>query len=154
MNWEDSERYISACIAAKKTLQFLPVPPKDLRRQQIYQLKVLHDLMECQDSVKISDIAHRIGTTLPSVTKSMNELEENGYVKKVENLQDKRITNIALTDKGQAIYDQLIYQFHVQNAEVLADIQEEELNTTIETIRKIYQKMDAFNRYKGDEQFV
>ena len=49
MNWEDSERYISACIAAKKTLQFLPVPPKDLRRQQIYQLKVLHDLMECQD---------------------------------------------------------------------------------------------------------
>ena len=68
MNWEDSERYISACIVAKKTLQFLPVPPKDLRRQQIYQLKVLHDLMECQDSVKISDIAHRIGTTLPSVT--------------------------------------------------------------------------------------
>ena len=49
---------------------------------------------------------------------------------------------------------QLIYQFHVQNAKVLADIPEEELNTTIETIRKIYQKMDAFNRYKGDEQFV
>lgn len=151
MDWKYSERYISACMVAKKTLQFLPVLPKDLRRQQIHQLKVLHDLMACQDSVKISDIAHRIGTTLPSITKSMNELEENGYVKKVENLRDKRIINIALTDKGQAIYDQLIFQFHVQNAKVLADISKDELNTTITTIHKIYQRMDTFNRYKGDE---
>ena len=72
----------------------------------------------------------------------------------MENLQDKRITNIALTAKGQEVYDALIYQFHVQNAKVLADIPEEELNTTIATIHKIYQKMDTFNRYKGDEQFV
>ena len=106
------------------------------------------------EDTQVSFLGRYERKTVPDWKKVLNELEENGYVKKVENLQDKRITNIALTAKGQEVYDALIYQFHVQNAKVLADIPEEELNTTIATIRKIYQKMDTFNRYKGDEQFV
>lgn len=154
MDWEVSERYIAACILAKKTIGFLPEPPKDLRRQQIYQLKVLHDLMEEQESVKISDVAHRIGTTMPSITKSFGELEQNGYVKKFENPHDRRIINIELTKKGQATYHQLIYAFHVENAQLIQDIPVEEIESTIRTIQTIYQKMSRHQKLKEDDLLV
>lgn len=154
MDWEASERYIAACILAKKTLQFLPVPPKDLRRQQIYQLKVLYDLMQSQESVKISDVAHRLGTTMPSVTKSFGELEQNGYVKKVENPEDRRIINVELTQKGQTAYRELIYDFHVDNARLLADMDPKAIEITIQTIQTIYQKMHNHQRLKEDDFFV
>ena len=143
MNRDLSKAYIGACMKAKRTTNFLPEPPEKVQRRHILILKIIHELAEKQAEVKISDVARKINVTLPSVTKNINELDKLGYLEKVANSADKRIVNIVSTPKGDALYQQDVVDWHEQNAALLQDISEADLNTTIATIGKIYDIMRA-----------
>lgn len=137
-----SEDYIGACMYAKRTVQFLPEPPPELKRRHIYLIKICYDLSSKSDEVRISDVAEAINITLPSITRDINILEQKGYVIKEENSNDKRVINIRLSQKGLAIYQTLIYDFHKRNTELLKDIPENDIDTTIKTIYKVFKLME------------
>ncbi|HIZ71718.1 MAG TPA: MarR family transcriptional regulator [Candidatus Atopostipes pullistercoris] len=142
MTPELSEEYIFACMRAKRTTQFLPDPPSGLRKRHIYIIKVCYDLSLELDEVRVSDVAERINVTLPSVTRNITTLEEKGYLKKEENSEDKRVVNILLTDKGLALFEKDIYDFHKKNSELLKDVPEEDVRVTIKTIHRIYHLLE------------
>lgn len=137
-----SEDYITACMAAKQTIQFLPNPPVGLQRRHVYLIKICHDLSQKLNEVRVSDIAETVNVTMPSITRDIKVLEENGYLVKEENSEDKRVVNLQLTPKGIELYQNLIYDFHKKNSELLKEIPEEEIKTTIQTIIKIYNLME------------
>lgn len=146
-----SERYLGACMVAKRTTHFLPAPPEGLQRRHIYILKTCYNLKKENGAVKISDIAQAIGSTLPSVTKNIAVLEKLGYMKKQANEKDRRVINVEPTEKGLALYQQDVYDFHEKNAEVLQDIPIEDIETTIRTIERIYQEMDRSEYHQKGE---
>ncbi|EOH89000.1 MarR family winged helix-turn-helix transcriptional regulator [Enterococcus villorum] len=153
-----SERYFGACMVAKRTTHFLPAPPKGLQRRHIYILKTCYNLKKANGTVKISDIAQEIGSTLPSVTKNIAKLEELGYMKKQANEKDRRVINVEPTEKGLALYQQDVYDFHEKNTEVLQDIPTEDIETTIRTIERIYEQMNKseYHEYhqKGEKRCI
>lgn len=105
--------------------------------------------------MKISDIAKAIKGTLPSVTKNIATLEELGYMKKQTNKKDRRIINVDLTDKGLALYRKDVSGFHEQNAEILQEISIEDMDTTIRTIKRIYELMsDSMGYQKGKMECI
>jgi predicted transcriptional regulator len=57
-------------------------------------LKVLYDLSAMEDGIRSVDIARRMDLSLPSVSRAMKELSEEGYVSRV------KYGTIRLTEKG------------------------------------------------------
>ena len=142
MTNKSSEDYIDACMGAKQTLQFLPEPPSELQKRHVYIIKVCYDLSLRLKEVRVSDVAETINVTLPSITKNITTLEKKGYLIKEQNSKDKRVVNIELSDKGLALYQAQIYDFHKKNSELFKDIPEEDIHTTIKTIHEIYRLME------------
>lgn len=137
-----SEDYTYACMSAKQTLQFLPEPPPELQRRHVYIIKVCYDLSLRLKEVRVSDVAETINVTLPSITRNITALEKKGYLIKEKNRKDKRVVNIKLSEKGLALYQTLIYDFHKKNSELFKEIPEEDIHITIKTIHKIYRLME------------
>lgn len=50
-----------------------------------------------------SKLAHSLGITMGTLTINIDRLIEKGYVQKIKNAKDKRITHIELTDKGKSL---------------------------------------------------
>lgn len=142
MNNKLSEDYIDACVSAKRTTQFLPEPPAELQKRHVYIIKICYDLSQQLEEVRVSDVAEAVNLTLPSITRNITTLEKHGYLRKEENSKDKRVININLTEKGLALYQSIIYDFHKKNSEVLQEIPEEDIRITIQTIQRIYQLME------------
>lgn len=136
-----SEDYITACMVAKQTLQFLPEPPADLQRRHVYIVKVCYDLSQKLSDVRVSDVAEAINSTMPSITRNIKVLEEMGYLVKEENREDKRVVNLKLTTKGLKLYQRLVYDFHKKNSELFEGLCEADILTTIRTIHQIYELM-------------
>jgi DNA-binding MarR family transcriptional regulator len=51
----------------------------------------------------LSEIAGRQHVSLPTMSRSMSTLEERGWVEKVRDASDGRITRLKLTDEGRAV---------------------------------------------------
>lgn len=142
MNRQLSEEYIDACLSAKHTMRFLPEPPPEVQKRHIHIIKTVYNLSEELNAVRVSDIAETIGVTLPSITKNIATLEDLGYIKKESNLEDKRVVNIKLTEKGLALHQKVVYDFHQKNSQILKDIPEEDIRLTIKTIYRIHDLME------------
>ena len=142
MDSQLSEEYIDACLSAKQTLRFLPEPPPEIQKRHIYIIKTLYNLSKELTEVRVSDIAGKIGVTLPSITKNIALLENLGYIKKESNAEDKRVVNIQLTEKGLSLHQKIVYDFHHKNSQILKDIPEEDIRLTIKTIYRIYALME------------
>ncbi|MFL2100550.1 MarR family winged helix-turn-helix transcriptional regulator [Desemzia sp. FAM 23991] len=145
MDRQLSEEYIDACFSAKHTMRFLPEPPPEVQKRHVYIIKTLYNLSKELREVRISDIAETIGVTLPSITKNIATLEDLGYIKKETNQEDKRVVNIYLTEKGLALHQKVVSDFHEKNSEILKDIPEEDIRLTIKTIYRIYNLMEQSN---------
>ncbi|WP_035052926.1 MarR family winged helix-turn-helix transcriptional regulator [Carnobacterium pleistocenium] len=137
-----SEEYIDACLNAKQTLRFLPEPPPEIQKRHIYIIKTLYNLSKKLTEVRVSDVAEEIGLTLPSITKNIALLETLSYIKKEPNAADKRVVNIRLTEKGLLLHQEIVYDFHYKNGQILKDIPEEDIRLTIKTIYRIYALME------------
>lgn len=142
MDSQLSEEYIDACLSAKHTMRFLPEPPPEVQQRHVYIIKTLYNLSKELTEVRISDIAETLGVTLPSITKNITSLEDLGYIKKVANIEDKRVVNIKLTKKGLTLHQKIVYEFHHKNSQILKDIPEEDIRLTIKTIYRIYDLME------------
>ncbi|MCM3512568.1 MULTISPECIES: MarR family winged helix-turn-helix transcriptional regulator [Carnobacterium] len=142
MDRQLSEEYIDACLSAKHTMRFLPEPPPEVQKRHIHIIKTVYNLSEELNAVRVSDIAETIGVTLPSITKNIATLEDLGYIKKESNLEDKRVVNIKLTEKGLALHQKVVYDFHQKNSQILKDIPEEDIRLTIKTIYRIHDLME------------
>ena len=61
--------------------------------------------------VKISDISDSLAIPRPGVTRTVKEMEERCYLKKISSDEDARITYIEITVKGEELsekYDKII----------------------------------------------
>lgn len=64
---------------------------------------ILTALYESNGKLTMSQIAKKIGKDKSTVTPLIDKLSKIGYIKKVKNENDRRITYIILTDKGKEL---------------------------------------------------
>ena len=95
------------CNAYKKIIYSEEKILKDMIGDSL-SLKEFHTLDVIYDNSKnktntASNIARNLGITLGTLTINIDRLTAKGYVHKVKNEKDKRITFIELTEKGEQI---------------------------------------------------
>lgn len=115
----EQDKYIVYFISRtkQKMTQFIQL---QLKNQQLDELipshgNILTALYENGDKMPLNEIAKRIGRDKSTVTSLVNKLSGLGYVEKVADMKDKRVTFVQLTERGQELkprFDQISAQVY------------------------------------------
>lgn len=138
-NLELIKRYIDTFHLAKKIPGMMPDLPNHLTPRHIH---IMEYICYAPDSgIRISEIAKLMHSTMPSITKLISELVDKGLAQKSKDSRDRRASVITPSQAGRELYRIYGDEYHKRLAELLSDIPEEDIRTTIRVIRQTYDLM-------------
>ena len=142
MTEEKIKRMLDACFLAKRIRDFLPELPDGVKPAYIQYMDTIHKLQgNGVQRVKISDISDSLAIPRPGVTRTVKEMEERCYLKKISSDEDARITYIEITVKGEELSEKYDKNYYSRLCRYLDGISEEEADCMINTIEKFYKVM-------------
>ena len=141
MTSEIIKRMFDACYQAKRTRDMLPPLPEGVRASFIHYLDVIRSLEQQGVKVKVSDLSDAMELPRPGVTRTVKEMEEKGYLKKIASEEDGRVTYITVTRTGQELSQKYDEQYFDSLLPYMEEISEEDAECMIQTIEKFYQIM-------------
>jgi len=80
---------------------------KHAEKHLIFMIYNSHD----NKALKPTELAKKMGVTLPAISHQINTLEKKGYITRVPDVHDKRISFVKLTEKGEQLNDELNEKF-------------------------------------------
>lgn len=147
MQTKTIKRMFDACYQAKRTRDMLPALPKGVMPSYIQYLDTIQTLEQEGLHVKVSDISDALSLPRPGVTRTVKEMEEKGYLKKISSKDDKRITYLSITEKGEELHQKFDEQFFHMLAPYMDEITEEDAECMIRTIEKFHEIMSERRNY-------
>lgn len=117
-----------------KKLNWNHGPIHGLKKSEFHVLLSIKELTKPgEESVKVSDISKLMQVASPTTTQVINSLEDNGYIERIMDKEDRRSVRIKLTDKGSVIvekarkdltdaFDGLVEYLGEENSEKLAEL--------------------------------
>ena len=103
MTQEKLKQFLDACFDAKRLIEKLPDLPDGMKPRQVHVLDAVNEIQKKQGFCRVSDISSYMNTTLPSITKLVQELEERNLLVKQADEKDKRVINLTLTEGGKRV---------------------------------------------------
>lgn len=141
MTIQNIKDLLDACYQGKRVRELLPPLPRGVRPSYVQYLDVIETLENHGVRVKVSDISDTLHLPRPGVTRTVKEMEDKGYLRKIASEEDGRVTYLAITDSGKRLSQIHNAQFFAQLAPLLADISDEDAACTVRTIQKLYDVM-------------
>lgn len=141
MTNEKIKRMFDACYQAKRVREMLPPLPKGVMPSYIQYLDAIRSMQQEKKDIRISDISNAMNLPRPGVTRTVKEMEEKGYLRKIASPDDGRVTYIIITEEGKELSRKYDQDFFSSLAPYLSGISEEEADCMIRTIEKFYQIM-------------
>ncbi len=93
----------------------------------------------------ISDISKMHKVTSPTITQMVNSLLAQGYVVRTSDAQDKRVSGIALTDKGVRLADAAVARIRDTFKGMIDYLGEERSRALIELLNGVYHYFEENN---------
>ncbi len=93
------------------------------------------------------EIADRIGVESPTLVPIIDKLEEDGYVKRKPDAQDRRIKRIYVTPKTDSLWDSMQECITQIKKISTKDLSEQEIKSALGTVKKITENLVV---YLGD----
>lgn len=141
MTIQNIKDLLDACYQGKRVRELLPPLLRGVRPSYVQYLDVIETLESHGVRVKVSDISDTLHLPRPGVTRTVKEMEDKGYLRKIASEEDGRVTYLAITDSGKRLSQIHNAQFFAQLAPLLADISDEDAACTVRTIQKLYDVM-------------
>lgn len=66
------------------------------------------------NGARVSDISHHMRVTSPTVTQLLGKLEEDGFVERTLDPDDRRSVRVTLTEQGEAIIQKAEHTFYAR----------------------------------------
>lgn len=144
---EDTKELIAACHVAKRSITCMPELPNGLTHRSIRVVDAIHQLHKEGGSVRVNDVARRMCSTTPSVTKLINQLCAAGMVEKHPDPCDGRVVNLSLTALGERYHRVYVDGFHDWLVLQLPGVSPEDVQTTMSTLTQL---MDVLEEHHGE----
>ena len=93
MTQEKLKQFLDACFDAKRLIEKLPDLPDGMKPRQVHVLDAVNEIQKKQGFCRVSDISSYMNTTLPSITKLVQELEERNLLVKQADEKDQPDTD-------------------------------------------------------------
>jgi len=130
---EQAVARVSGLMAELESQAFQENGFSELSMRQMLYLEMIVRL----GNPSFGELAEALGITRPSVTAIVNRLAEKGFVRKVQDDEDRRSFHIHLTEKGQQ-FSQIHARVHQHIARALvARLDQTETEQLIALLRKI-----------------
>ncbi len=143
MTVELIKRIMDAFYMGKRIRDMLPLLPEGVSPSYVRYLDTIEKLERKNGYVRVSDISSEMNVQRPGVTRTVNEMETKGYLRKTTSPDDARVTYLEITEKGRALskkYNEEVFE------EIIADlppVSDEEAEILIGTTRKFYKTMSS-----------
>ena len=141
MTNEKIKRMLDACYLAKRIREMLPPLQEGVMPSYIKYLEVVQTLEKNSSHVRVSDISDALDLPRPGVTRTVKEMEQKGYLRKLASSDDRRVTYISITEEGRELSRKYDKNYFSELSAYLDDISEEEADCMIRTIGKFYEIM-------------
>lgn len=129
-------KLLQACHQARQITELQPPLPQGITPRHIHIIHIIQQLHAKQANVRVSQISEALQVTRPSITRMLNELEQLQVIRKYADTQDKRVTNLELTALGKEYYAYYVKAYHQWVSTLLAEMNPEDIQTTIATISR------------------
>lgn len=83
------------------------------------------------------DICKWTKLTAPSISLTLQKMEEEGLIKRVVAAEDKRNMNIFITDDGRKMVDKIVVLIHETEKQLFEGIKEEDIKKIEDVLRKM-----------------
>jgi DNA-binding MarR family transcriptional regulator len=113
-------RYRRRNIYARPTLRDISLP-------QFHALLMLQE----QGSCSVSDLAHHLCVSAPSASSIVDRMEERGFVRRVRDVDDRRVVHVEVAEAGNAVVEEMMGMKHEFMLTVLNEMTEGELRAVI-----------------------
>lgn len=141
MTKEKIKQVMDACYQAKRVRDMMPKLPNGVTPTHIHYLDVITKLELDGVEVKVSEISDELGLPRPGVTKTIKDMEYLGFVEKKSSETDGRIVYIRSTQAGRDLVCKYVDEYFTGLGESLTDITDEDADTMIATVEKLYEVM-------------
>ena len=141
MKSEKVKEMLDSCYMAKRILDMLPKLPEGVLPSYVRYLETIIELEEKNQKVKVSDVSEVLNLPRPGVTRTMNAMEEKGYLKKETAKHDGRVTYVTVTKEGKMIFEKYNKDYFQKLALCLNHVSNDEADCMIQTIEKFYEVM-------------
>ena len=137
MDAANLKQLLDACFTAKHVIETMPKLPKGMKPRHIHVLDRIGMAWEEQGECRVSDVSGGLNITMPSITRLIQELESMEMLKKYPDGEDKRVTLLKLTKKGEECVKRYVNDFHREWAENLSFVSNEQVQETIRLIEQL-----------------
>ena len=103
--------------------------------------QVLANLAVIGDGCVQSEIAESAGLCGSSVSVTIRDLEEEGYIRRESVLADRRARRVFLTEKGHDVYDQYVAQLQRMESNIYAEMSAEERDDLIQKLTLLMERL-------------
>ena len=141
MKSEKVKEMLDSCYMAKRILDMLPKLPEGVLPSYVRYLETIIELEEKNQKVKVSDVSEVLNLPRPGVTRTINAMEEKGYLKKETAKHDGRVTYVTVTKEGKMIFEKYNKNYFQKLALCLNHVSNDEADCMIQTIKKFYEVM-------------
>ena len=141
MKSEKVKEMLDSCYMAKRILDMLPKLPAGVLPSYVRYLETIIELEEKNQKVKVSDVSEVLNLPRPGVTRTINAMEEKGYLKKETAKHDGRVTYVTVTKEGKMIFEKYNKDYFQKLALCLNHVSNDEADCMIQTIEKFYEVM-------------
>lgn len=114
------------------------------------QPPVLRELWE-QEGLPQNELAERLNITPATLTRMLQRMEKSGFLQRVADANDQRISRVYLTESGRQVQARVETMFRQMEAETFAGLTEEELLALRGTFLRIIQNLEKVTSGDSDE---
>ncbi|EPR11694.1 MarR family winged helix-turn-helix transcriptional regulator [Ruminiclostridium papyrosolvens] len=109
-----------------------------LKQSEVRVLLCIEQLShESKQVITVSEISKKMLVTSPTVTELIKSLSTNGFIERNVDSQDKRVSDIKLTAKGEKIVQKLITYFTSLFSGLIEKIGEEQSETLLDLLDQV-----------------
>ena len=95
------------------------------------------------ENITQKDICEFVKMKAPTISLTLNSMEQEGYVERVKSETDSRCTYVVLTKKGEELDDKIRGFFYIAEKTMLDTLTKEELETLNICLEKIGKGLEA-----------
>ncbi len=109
-----------------------------LKQSEVRVLLCIEQLShENKQVITVSEISKKMFVTSPTVTELIKSLSANGYIERCVDPQDKRVSDIKLTAKGEKIVQKLVTYFTSLFSGLIEKIGVEQSETLLDLLDQV-----------------
>lgn len=90
-----------------------------------------------QEGYPHSELAEHLGVTPATITKMAQRMEQAGFIERIPDADDQRISRVYLTEKGRAVREHVDEVFRTLEDEMLAGFSQEEREQLLHLLQRV-----------------